>query len=71
MCPLEFVNLVYSWKNFSILVHFDRISTESSFWATNFGTLPAEGVKRRKKGRIQVLPTSWAAIAENGRAKLR
>jgi hypothetical protein len=27
-------------------VHFDRIATESGFWATNFGTLPAEGVIR-------------------------
>jgi hypothetical protein len=38
---LEFVNLVCSLKTFSISVHFDRILTESGFWATNFGTLPA------------------------------
>jgi hypothetical protein len=26
-------------------MHFDRILTESGFWATNFETLPAEGLK--------------------------
>jgi hypothetical protein len=30
-------------KLFRSAVNFDRISTESGFWATNFGTLPAEG----------------------------
>jgi hypothetical protein len=32
-------------------VHFDRILTESGFWATNFGTLPAEGVRRARRRR--------------------
>jgi hypothetical protein len=44
-CPLKFINLVSSWKTFGISVHFDRILTESGFWATNFGTLPAGWVR--------------------------
>jgi hypothetical protein len=42
---LEFVNLVYSSETFSIFGAFDRILTESGFWATNFGTLQVEGVR--------------------------
>jgi hypothetical protein len=31
-------------KRFRSAVNVDRILTESGFWATNYGTLPAEGV---------------------------
>jgi hypothetical protein len=41
---LELVNLFYSGKLSRISVHFDRILTESGFWATSFGMLLAEGV---------------------------
>jgi hypothetical protein len=52
--PLEFVNLVYFGTP---LVCGDRIMTESSFWVTNFGTLPAEGLRTRG-GELTLLPQS-------------
>jgi hypothetical protein len=48
---LDFVNLVYSREKIRSAVNFDRILTESGFWATSFGTLPADGVRGRCASR--------------------
>jgi hypothetical protein len=38
-------------------VNFDRILTESGFWARNFGTLPAEGVTRHTTSLFRESPS--------------
>jgi hypothetical protein len=35
---------LFSENFFDLAVNYDRILTESGFWATNFGTLPTGGV---------------------------